>query len=236
MGVFNTKLISKKEVARDTMEFRFEKPEGLEFRAGNSFDWTIVNPSETDKEGNTRTFSTLSTPTDRYIGFATRMRDTAYKRVLKNADPGLEIKIEGPFGTFFLHKDELKPAVFLAGGVGITPFMSILRDVSEKKLSHKIFLFYSNKTIEDAAYLQELQELEKENQNVALIAIMTKDEKWKGEKGHVNKEILEKYLGDLISPTYYMAGPPQMIAGLREILVEAGNDEESMKWEEFSGY
>ena len=119
--------------------------------------------------------------------FATRMRDTAFKRSLKKVPLGTEVKIDSPMGSFTLHKNSAKPAVFLAGGIGITPFLSIVRQADHDRLPHKLYLFYSNRRPEDAPFLDALQTLERRNPNFQLVCTMTEMSKskkeWKGETG-----------------------------------------------------
>lgn len=236
MPVYITKLVKKEEVAKDTMAFYFEKPAGLAFRAGNSLDWTLINPPDTDQEGDTRAYSIASAPFEDFLMFATRMRDTAFKRVINNMPMGSQIKIEGPFGSFFLHNNTQNPAVCLAGGIGITPFRSIILQATHDKLTHKIFLFYANKTRGDAAFLDELEQAEHENPNFKLVTIMTQAPDWTGESGHIDKYILEKYVGDLSKPIFYTAGPLQMVTTLRNVLTKVGISEDNIKFEEFPGY
>ena len=114
MVSFIVKLIKKEEVAEDTMAFYFEKPDGFEFTAGQYITVTLFNPTEKDDEGSSRFFSPTA-PYENYLGVATRMR-YAFKRVLKNLPITSKMQITGPFGSFFLHKDTSKPAVFLIGG------------------------------------------------------------------------------------------------------------------------
>src|SRR5215475_7222075 len=120
----------REEMAERTMAFHFSKPADFQFRAGQAMDVTLLDPPETDAEGNTRTFSIASAPFDGDLMIATRMRDTAFKRVLRNAEPGLNVKIRGPSGSFVMYRGTEKPAVFLAGGIGITPFVSMIRQVT----------------------------------------------------------------------------------------------------------
>src|SRR4029077_684524 len=107
----------------------------------------------------------------------TRMRDTAFKRVLRMAHADLEVNMEGPMGSFTLHNNAAKPAVFLAGGIGITPFSSILRHAANAQLPHHLYLFYSNRRPEDAAFMDVLRQLEKENANFKFIPSMSEMEK-----------------------------------------------------------
>ncbi len=237
---FEVVLKEKKEVADGTMEFLFEKPKKFEFRAGQHLDVTLINPPETDAEGNTRTFSLASAPSESYLAFATRMRDTAFKRVLKNMAVGTKVHFGNPHGSFTLHNDSSKPAVFLIGGIGITPVFSIIKEATERKAPHSLYLLYSNRRPEDAAFLEELKELETKNHRFIFVPTMTEPEKslghWVGETGVINLPLIEKYLEDVRSAVYYLSGPPGMVGAMRKLLVEAGVDEDNIRTEEFSGY
>lgn len=234
------KLIGREEVAERTMAFRFEKPAGWAFKPGQSLDMTLLEPPETDAEGNTRAFSIASAPHEDTLMIATRLRDTAFKRTLKSLPLGKIVKIDGPFGSLTLHNNAQKAAVLLAGGIGITPFRSMVARAAKEKLAHRIYLFYSNRRPEDAAFLEELQRLEKENPNYKLIATMTGMDKskrqWQGETGLVNPDMLARYLKDAASPIYYLAGPPGMVKVLREVLNAGGVDDDDIRSEEFAGY
>jgi ferredoxin-NADP reductase len=235
-----SKLAGRHEIAEGTMAFHFEKPSGWTFEAGQAVDITLLTPSETDAEGNTRTFTIASAPYEKSLMVATRMRDTAFKRVLKVMPVGTAVQIEGPAGDLTLHRDAARTAVLLSGGIGITPFRSIAFGAAKEHLPHRIFLFYSNRRPEDAPFLAELQTLEKENPNYKLIASMTEMEKsqrpWHSETGVIDKEMLARYLKDVTSPVYYIAGPPGMVKGLRMMVNESGVDERDIRTEEFSGY
>ena len=238
--IFMAKLKSRQEVAEGTMAFHFEKPAGWTFKAGQFIDITLLEPSETDTEGNTRGFSIASAPQEETIMVATRMRDTAFKRVLRILPLDTAVKIEGPFGNLTLHNNAARPAVLLAGGIGITPFRSILFRAAKEKLPHRIFLFYSNRRPEDAPFLGSLQQLENENPYYKLIATMTGMENshqpWHGETGLINEELLARYLRDAVLPIYYIAGPAGMVKGLHTMLNDAGVDDDDIRTEEFVGY
>lgn len=236
----HTKLEKSELVAQGTMAFHFAKPSGFEFRAGQSIDLTLLNPPETDGEGNTRAFSLASAPFDRDLMIATRMRDTAFKRVLRDAPVGMEVKLEGPSGSFVLHRKAEKTAVLLAGGIGITPFLSMVRQATNDQTQQQIYLFYSNRRPEDAPFLDVLKEVTRQNPNFHLIATMTQmaqsTREWKGETGLINEEMLVKHLPTLQGPIYYLAGPPAMVAAMRRMLMNAKVDEDDIRTEEFSGY
>jgi ferredoxin-NADP reductase len=235
-----SKLVSRHEVAERTTAFRFEKPLNWTFKAGQYLDMTLLDPSETDAEGNSRTFSIASAPLEETLMVATRMRNTAFKRVLNTMPPGSAVKIQGPSGSLTLHNDVKRTAVFLAGGIGITPFRSIVFRAAKEKLPHRIFLFHSNRRPEDAPFLDEMQALETENPNYKLVASMTEMAKshqsWDGEIGLIDREMLLRYLKDAVSPIYYIAGPPEMVKALRTMIHGAGVDDDNIRAEEFAGY
>jgi ferredoxin-NADP reductase len=233
-------LQSRREVAQGTMAFRFEKPQGWSFTAGQYLDMTLIDPPETDPEGNTRTFSIASAPEEETLMITTRVRDTAFKRVLKTMSIGATVTIEGPSGDLILPVDSARPIVFLAGGIGITPFRSMLVHAARQKLPHRIFLFYSNRRPEDTPFLQELRSLEKENHRFTLIATMSEmtDSKrpWNGKTGQIDSALLSHYLKNAVSPIYYVAGPPGMVQALSETLKKQSVPDADIHAEEFSGY
>jgi ferredoxin-NADP reductase len=240
MPVYQSKLKSREQVAEGTMAFHFEKPAGFDFQGGQSVDMTMLNPPETDDEGNIRTFSIASAPFESELVFATRMRDTAFKRSLKQVPLGTELRIDGPMGSFTLHKNAKKPAVFLAGGIGITPFMSMVAQAAHDRLPHQLYLFYSNHRPEDAPFLDFLRRLEKDNPNFHFIPTMTDMDRskqpWAGERGFIDRTMLIKYLNNLNGPIYYLAGPPAMVAAMRKTLIDTKVDEDDIRTEEFAGY
>ena len=245
--VFKAKLVDRKEIAEATMAFRFERPREWTFKAGQFVDITLLNPPVTDAEGNVRGFSIASAPHEDTIMVATRMRNTACKQVLRTMPLQTEVQIEGPFGDLALHNNVKKPAVLLAGGIGITPFHSIVLRAAHDRLEHRIVLFHSNNTPEDAPFLEELRELEERNPNYKYVPTMTAMERskrqWSGEIGPLSAPMLAKYLRaatpsdhGIADAIYYIAGPPGMVAAVRKVLVDWGADEDNIRTEEFAGY
>jgi len=233
-------LLSRHEVAERTIAFHLEKPSNWTFQAGQFLDMTLPSLSETDAEGDIRSFSIASAPSEESLMVATRMRDTAFKRVLNNMPLGSAVRIEGPSGDLTLHDDARRTAVMLAGGIGITPFRSMVFRAAKERLPHRIFLFYSNRRPEDAAFLDELQAIEGDKPNDKLIASMTGMAKshgpWQGETGRIDRAMLSRYLMDAVSPIYYIAGPPDMVQGLHTMVRTAGAGDDDIRAEEFSGY
>ena len=225
----DARLLGRETVAEGTMAFHFERPPGFEYQAGQNALFSV--------NGDSRTFTIASAPHEPQLTIATRMRDSAFKRALKDAPPDLEVQIDGPAGLMVLHDDLKRPAVFLAGGIGITPFLAMARDAAHRRLPHQIVLFYANRRPQDAPFLDELYSLEKRNPNYHLVATMSQPPAgWKGETGHVERAMLERHIADVRRPIFYFAGPPGMAMAMQFMLADLGIAEADMRSEEFYGY
>jgi ferredoxin-NADP reductase len=240
MSTYSTPLKNREEVAQGTMAFHFEKPAGFEFKPGQYVDVTLLNPPPMDAEGAIRTFSIASAPYENELVVATRMRDTSFKREFAKLPLGTQFKLEGPSGSFTLHKNAAKPAVFLAGGIGITPFRSMVRQAAKDQAPRALTLFYSNRRPEDAAFLDELQKLSQAAPNFIFVPSMSEMQKsarpWSGESGFIDRGMLEKHCPTLDGPIFYVAGPPAMVTAMQQMLAQAGIDEDNIRSEEFAGY
>lgn len=237
---FLVRLREKKKVAEGTVEFFFEKPDGFSYIPGQYVDFALINPSRTDADGSVRSFSLVGIPSDPDLRIATRIRETAFKRELEEMPIGGTVNLDGPFGSFTLHKDAARPAVFLAGGIGITPCMSIIRSVTEAGFGRALTLFYSNRRIEDAPFFEDLSRIAVAHERFNFIPTMTAMEHslnmWNGERGYINEAMLMRHIKDIAAPVYYVVGPPNMVLAMRTALIAAGADEDSIRAEDFSGY
>jgi ferredoxin-NADP reductase len=237
--VFETALLGRELAAERTMTFRFAKPGDWDYRAGQFIDITLIDPPETDAEGNTRGFSISSAPSEDVITITTRLRDTAFKRVLREMPLGTDVRIEGPFGDLRLH-NAARPAVVLTGGIGITPFRSlVLQAIRTGGLRYPVVIFYANRRPQDAAFLDELRELAMHEPNLTLVPTMSgldAGDTWQGERGHIDAGMLGRHLDGLTDAIYYLTGPPGLVHGLRTMLVDAAVDEDDIRTEEFTGY
>ena len=137
------RLVASARVAEETAAFTFEVEAPFTFDAGQTCDLTIRSPRYQDEKGSSRTFSIASPPAEApRITVATRLTGSAFKRSLLEAPVGCEIELDGPSGSFGLHRNTAKPAVFFAGGIGITPFRSIVGDATIRRVPHRMTLFY----------------------------------------------------------------------------------------------
>ena len=224
----------REQVAEGTAAFHFDKPAGFVHQAGQNAIFSLIDPPENDAAGPSRPFTIASAPHERELMIATRMRDSAFKRTLGAMPIGAKLRMDGPAGVMVLHEDESRPAVFLAGGIGITPFLAMTRDAAARLLRHQIVLFYSNRRPQDAAFLTELKHMQ--NRNFRLVATMTEAPEWSGEKRLISGKLLAEHVPDLRAPVYYFAGPPGMTMAMQGMLTDLGVSADDMRSEEFYGY
>jgi ferredoxin-NADP reductase len=218
----------------------FEKPKGFEFKPGQFANFTLDSVITTDAGGITRSLSIASAPHEKDLMVAMRMRDTGFKRIASALPIGSSFLIDGPYGDLVLHRDVTRPSVFLAGGIGITPFRSMIRHATEGGGGREILLFYSVRRLEEAAFMDELQEIQGLNRGFEFIPTITHPEgiprHWRGEVGHITEAMLRSWIPDFEDPIFYVAGPPGMVAGMREMLAVAGAPDDNIRAEEFAGY
>jgi ferredoxin-NADP reductase len=229
----------KQEVAKGTLLVTFDLlGEEVDFRPGQYFFVTLPDVGHEDDRGLRRHITVVTSPNEKgVLGFATRMRDSAFKRSLRDLPVGAEVQVEAPKGTFALPEDPSRPLVFVAGGIGITVFRSMLRYIREERLPYRVTLIYSNRDRESTAFLDELRQLEQELPDLRLILTMTQDPNWNGETRKVDARFFGDYLGDDLNGfTFLVAGPPPMAEAVEQALDEAGATEENVIAERYSGY
>jgi ferredoxin-NADP reductase len=240
MPDYRAVLKAREELCEGTVGLYFEKPDGFEFKPGQFANLTLDPAIATDSGGSTRSLSIASAPHEKDLMVAMRMRDSAFKRAATTLSIGAPFLLQGPYGNFVLHRDIARPAVFLAGGIGITPFRSMIWHATEVESAHRIFLFYSIRRLDEAAFMTELGQIQELNPSFEFIPTITHSDgiqlRWCGETGHISETMLTKWLPDLGIPIFYIVGPPRMVAGMRQILSAAGVSDDDIRAEEFAGY
>jgi ferredoxin-NADP reductase len=229
----------KRDVAKRTLMVVFDLlGEEVDFRPGQYFWVTLLDPPYDDEKGPRRHITVVTSPTERgVLGLATRLRDSAFKRSLAELPEGTDVEVEQPKGSFALPQETDRHYVFIAGGIGITVFRSMLRYIADEGLPYRVTLVHSNRDRESTAFYDELRELEAANPNLEIVYTMTQDSGWEGETRRIDAEMLRDYLGEeLDSYTYLIAGPPAMVDGVAEALQGAGIPEDQVLPARFSGY
>jgi ferredoxin-NADP reductase len=234
------KLVDRREVAERTLTFALE-PEGgrLEFQAGQCCDVGLLGPPHTDDAGDIRTLSIASSPLAPRLLFATRLTGSAYKRSLAEIPIGTDVEIEGPFGSFTLHPDRERPAVFLAGGIGITPFRGMIEDLVARKDRRPVTLVYSNRDAAGTAFLDDFERWEGTQPGFRLVATLTQPAPgapWARETGRVDAGFLRKLLPGNETALWYAVGPGGFVTAMEENLASVGVEGERFQTEVFAGY
>jgi ferredoxin-NADP reductase len=185
--------------------------------------------------GRSEAFSISSSPFDSCIEVSMKMGISSFKKAMEDAKIGDTFEIKGPYGVFSM--DENKDAIMLAGGIGVTPFRSMIRYATAKKLPTRITLLYSNKTLADIAFRDELEMLEKENKNFRVINTITRHEghEWKGRTGRIDEGMVKSIRG-WENAMFYLCGPPAMVDGMAQLLAGMGIQKERIRMEKFTGY
>lgn len=225
-----------REVAKGTLLVLFAVAGYPDYRPGAYFWVELPDRGHTDEKGLRRHISLVTSPTERgVVGLATRLRDTAFKRTLAELEPGDEVQVEEPKGSFLLPEDTGAEYVFVAGGIGITVFRSMLRYIADEGLPYRITLVYSNRDRESSAFLDELEELERRIDGLRVILTMTDEPGWEGETRRLDAGVLGELVG-LDGKTFLVAGPPAMANAVAESLLAAGLPEDRVLADTFSGY
>lgn len=240
MSTQTTVLSGREQIAEDTMAFHLEKPIGFNFKPGQAIDLILAKPPSADATSARHTFSLVSAPSEDVITIATRMRGSEFKNALAAMPIGSRAELDGPFGSLTLNSSLGRPAVFIAGGIGITPFMSILRQAVRDQLPQRFILIYSNHRPEVAPFLAELRKLEHQVRNFLFLPTMTRMNgaglSWTGRAGHIDRELVVRVKNEASTAMYYVAGSPSMVAGMRQLLANAAINDDDMRSEEFYGY
>jgi ferredoxin-NADP reductase/nitrite reductase/ring-hydroxylating ferredoxin subunit len=250
----HTLLEKKKIEGTDIMSFKFTKQgtqgegeqgngkKSLEYTAGQ-YAYFDIGGVKDDPKGPIRHFTIASSPTEDFIMISTRIRDTPYKKRLSSLEEGVTVKVRGPEGKFVLHEDNSKVAVFLSGGIGVTPFRSMIKYATDKQLPLKILMCDSNRNQQNILYKKEFDEWADANKNLKIVYTTTEDEdgSWTGERGRIDKGMLTKHLTindyDVNHSIFYVCGPPAMLNAMKKILEDDLNiTKERIKVEEFTGY
>lgn len=229
---------SKQEIVQGTLKVTFDLlGQDVQFKAGQYFFLTLPNLIYPDERGPRRHFSIVNSPNEKGIlTMTTRLSDSGFKKTVQELPIGSEIEVGPIAGSFVLPDNFDQPLVLIAGGIGITPFMSILRYVAEEKLPFNITLIYSNRNQGSTAFLNELEELSKLIPQFKLVLTMTEDNAWGGEKRRVDAQFLKDYTNGLINPYFFVVGPPVMTEAVVGELKKIGILDQNIKIEKFTGY
>src|SRR6266581_4464000 len=229
---FRTRIVSSRPLTPSTRAIEPEKPAGFTF---GPTQFTFLQ-LQTEEGMDARPMSLATSPTRPHLEYAVRLSDSPYKRAFAALQPDDEVRVFGPIGDFVLH--ETRPAVLVAGGVGITPLKGMAEYAADKALPIPIRLVYSNRSEDEIVYRQELEALEKKNDRFRVLHTLTRtaDRGWEGRTGRIDQELLLEAAQGLADPIYYVSGTPSMVIGTLRLLRALGVADANLEVEAFRGY
>ena len=236
--ILSLKTINK--IAENTYDFIFQPDRKLKFRPGQYLEWTLAH-ERMDKRGMRRYFTIASSPTEEDIIMGVKFyeKPSSYKQALIYLNPGDTVVASQLAGDFVLPKDKSQNLVFIAGGIGVTPFRSMIKYLLDLKDKRDIIIFYSNKGAQDIAYKEIFDEAEK-TLGIKTVYCLSDQAStplnWSGEKGFVNKQMIEKWAPDFKERIFYISGPRSMILSFQETLENSGVPKNNIKTDFFPGF
>lgn len=232
----------KRDEAKGTKTFFFAKPKDFDYQAGQYIYLTLDKLNYPDQRGSTRHFTLSSSPTEDFLSITSRIRqESGFKRTLDELGVDSEVNIRGPNGNFTLEDEHTQvQQVFIAGGIGITPFRSIIKYAVDSSLNIPIHLIYSNSIPEEITFKDELDNIVSTHQNITVDYTITKPEEsqvgWTGRIGRIDSNLISLLTTHYPNPNFWVCGPPAMVDGIETALDELGILKERIKTDKFTGY
>jgi NAD(P)H-flavin reductase len=229
---FRLPVVSSRRLTPTTHAIEVEKPKAFLF---GPTQFTFLQLL-TEEGMDVRPMSLATSPTRPHLEYAVRLSDSPYKRAFAALQPEDEVLVFGPIGDFVLH--ELRPAILVAGGIGVTPLKGMAEYATDRALPIPIRLVYSNPSEDEIVYRDELEALEQRNAHFRVLHTLTRtaDRGWQGAAGRIHRNLLQEAARNLEDPIYYISGAPSMVVGTLRLLREEGIPEGDIEVEAFRGY
>jgi ferredoxin-NADP reductase len=233
------RLKERRTETAEVMSFTFDLGgQKFEYRPGQFVYYELDTLAFADERGNRRHFSISCSPTERNIVmFTTRMRGSGFKETLRHAPLGFELTVEMPDGLFTLPEGETRPQVFIAAGIGVTPYRSILRYAADTKTSINVLMLYFNRRSEEIVFRRELEDIARQMPTFSLVHVLTHPEEgWTGERGEPDEKLLRKYVANFDERVFWISGPPAMVSACRDLVEGLGVPDDAIRTDSFLGY
>ncbi len=235
-GRLTLSLIERKLIAKDTWEFTFKPNFPIWFKAGQYLEWTVPH-NKTDKRGIRRYFTIASSPTEDSVRVGLKLQEngSSFKKNLYDMQVGDNIFATSLDGDFTLVKNTKKPLVFIAGGIGVTPFASMTQYMIDTKQKRDVTMFYCNNTQSDIAW-QNLWDTANQSFGMNTYHVLNKPEdKWDGFRGYISAQIIQDSNIDIQQSQFYISGPPVMVSACKKMLLSVGVSRKNITTDFFPG-
>ncbi len=223
------KFVGKEPEAKGIYKFWFEPLRKFSFLPGQFLQWTLPH-AHADNRGTRRWFTISSAPDEDRVLLTTKIFDqpSTFKRALFELKPGTEISASDPDGDFVLPTDPADKLVFIAGGIGITPYRSMIKSLLDTKQSRDIILLYAAKTADEFSF----RDLFEQAQQIGLRTIYLETDK----TGFITADLIKKEIPDWKDRIFYVSGPEPMVEAYEKMLKETGIADTGLKTDFFPGY
>jgi ferredoxin-NADP reductase len=230
---FETKVADVISRTYNVKSFRFPRPSSLTYKAGQYMLVTL----KMDEQEARKPFSISSSPTEKsYIEFTKKLTGHPFSLRLDALKMGDPVTIEAPFGNFTFD-ESFERIGFLSGGVGITLLRSMCKFCTDMKLNTKVTLLYGNRTEGDIIFRQELEQMQRQNNNLKIVFTLSEpNASWGGYTGNIDAEMIKKEIPEYSQTVFYVCGPPTMVQSMENLLKALNALAENVKKENFAGY
>ena len=235
------KLVGIETIGKTIFEYRFKPVRPLAFKPGQYLEMTL-RLQKTDFRGNRRTFTIASSPTEDEILFGIKQVEpsSAFKSALAKLESGHEVTGNNLAGDFLLPDDPKQKLVFIAGGIGVTPFRSMLKFLTDNRQTRNIVLFYCVTDPKQIVYKDILNDAKEYGLKVVYVLNPAPGQEapasWKGELGFLTKDLIAKHALDYEQRTFYISGPDVMVQANKKLLRSMGIQRTNIRTDYFSGY
>lgn len=231
-------LKNKMKVGTDLIDFTFKLNKKFNFTPGQYLEWTLPHKG-IDSRGNRRYFTIASSPTENNLKLGIRFypQGSSFKKALLNLNAKTQIVASQLAGDFVLPKDANKKLVFIAGGIGITPFRSMIKYLLDTNQKRQIILLYSNKTASEIIY-KDIFDLAFSKLRIKTVYTLTEQQSadWKGKKGRIDAKMIAEEVPDWKERFFYLSGPHVMVSAFEQVLKNMGVGSRQIKTDFFPGY
>jgi ferredoxin-NADP reductase len=227
----STQVLRVREETPSVRSILLAKPDGFWFEVSQAMMLTLASPAGMVR----RPFSIASAPGRDYLEFAARRSESDFKRAFFALQPGDHVGLRGPRGEFFLERH--RPAVLIAGGIGITPLKSMIEYATDEALSTQLVLVYGNRSPEEIVFRDDLDALAQANAGLRVVQTVTESSPdWSGRVGRIDAALLGQVARDVPTAFHYIAGPPRFVQAIYATLASLDVPIADIRIEMFRGY
>lgn len=232
-------LKERRSETEEVISFVFDlEDQSFTYRPGQYLPYELDALTFPDERGPHRHFTISSSPTEKgIVMFTTRMRGSGFKETLRHAPLGYELSLGVPAGVFVLPEEEIRHHVFIAGGIGVTPYRSILRHATDMKNPINVIMLYFNHSAANIVFRQELDDIALQMPAFRLVHVLSEPEPgWKGAKGKLDERLLRKWVPDPEKRLFWISGPPALVSAYKDLIKHIGVPDEAIRTDNFTGY